>query len=132
AAGGAAVGSIVPESGAPVFVCGWSFGANVALREAVDDERVGAAALVGMPLGDAALSLPPLPDRERLRSFGRPLLLLAGEADPFCQVPDLKALARNLPESVVEIIPNTDHFFWRREGEAAGMVGSFAERSLFG
>src|SRR2546428_13951106 len=36
----AAIGSAVLVSGGRVFVCGWSFGAHVALREAVDDDRV--------------------------------------------------------------------------------------------
>jgi len=128
----AAVGTAAQVDGDRVFVCGWSFGAHVALREAVDDDRVGALTLVGLPLGESALDLPPLPDRQWLRSFDRPVLLLAGEADPFCPIPELKALAKRLPGSSVRVLPDTDHFFWRREREAAGIVGQFAEQSLPG
>jgi pimeloyl-ACP methyl ester carboxylesterase len=101
----------------------------VALREAVDDERVGGLALIGIPLGEPRFDLPPLPDlpgRERLRTYGRPVLLLAGEADPFCPVPDLQRLGRHLANARVEIVPGTDHFFWKREREAAAIVGGFA------
>ena len=37
-------------AGRPTIVCGWSFGAGVALREALVDERVAALALIGLPL----------------------------------------------------------------------------------
>ena len=72
------------------------------------------------------------PDRDRLRGFDRPVLLLAGAADPFCPLPDLRALGRKLPNATLEIVKQTDHFFWRREPEAAEIVGAFAEANLFG
>lgn len=125
----AAVGRAGEGASGPTFVCGWSFGANVALREAVDDERVEGLALIGIPLGEPRPDLPELPDlpsRERLRSYGRPVLLLAGEADPFCPVPELRSLGRHLGNARVEIVPGTDHFFWKREREAADIVGEFA------
>jgi uncharacterized protein len=128
----AAVGHMLEQARGPVFVCGWSFGASVALRLALQDERVGAVAGLGMPLGDSGLDLPPLPAREVLARFGRPVLLMAGEADPFCPIPDLKSLGRALPASEVAVVRGTDHFFWHREKEAARLVGEFAERALFG
>ncbi len=133
----AAVGDAARVAPGPVLVAGWSFGAHVALREAVGegadgpgDERVGALALVGMPLGDADPDLPPLPPTARLATFERPALLLAGEADPFCPIPDLRGLARRLPGASVHVVPGTDHFFWKREREAAAEIGEFAERVL--
>ena len=42
---------------------GWSFGASVTLRAALDDRRVRAVALVGMPLRPNDLTLPPYPER---------------------------------------------------------------------
>jgi uncharacterized protein len=128
----AAVGRALREAPGPAFVTGWSFGAHVALREAVDDDRVGALALVGLPLDETSAQLPPLPSRERLRAFDRPVLLLAGEADPFCPLPELKALGRKLARASVEIVKGTDHFLWRREREAAATIGAFAEASLKG
>lgn len=125
----AAVGRAQAEQDGPVFVCGWSFGAHTALREALDDERVGSLALIGLPLGETRGAFPDLPDRDRLGAFDRPLLLVAGEADPFCPVPELKALGRRLSRARVEILPGTDHFFWRREQEVARLAASFAEET---
>jgi alpha/beta superfamily hydrolase len=132
----AAVGRAGAEapSDAPTFVVGWSFGANVALREAVDDERVSALALIGLPLAETFLDLPPLPPlpgRDRLKAFRRPVLLLVGAADPFCPVPELKSFGRRFPSATVEVVDGTDHFLWKREREAARIVGSFATRVLF-
>jgi alpha/beta superfamily hydrolase len=126
----AAIARAREEVAERAFVCGWSFGAHTALREALDDDRVGALALIGLPLGETRDTVPDLPDRERLGHFDRPVLLLAGEADPFCPVPDLKGLGHRLPRARVEIVPGTDHFFWKREREAARIVADFAEESL--
>jgi pimeloyl-ACP methyl ester carboxylesterase len=110
-----------------ILACGWSFGANTALRTAFQDPRIGALALIGMPLAESSLDLPALPGRMELQGFDRPVLLLVGEADPFCPLPDLRSLARKLPNATVQVIPGTDHFFWKREREAAEAVGAFAE-----
>jgi len=128
----AAVGFVREQTDGPTFMCGWSFGANVALREAMQDERAAALALIGLPLGETGAQLPPLGDRVGLRSFDLPVLLLAGEADPFCPVPELRSLGRRLGRATVHIVRQTDHFFWHREREAARLVGDFAEAALFG
>lgn len=126
----AAVGRVREEADGPTLVAGWSFGGNVALREAVEDERVGALALVGFPVNDP-LGLPDPPDRETLAVFDRPVLFVSGEADQFSPVPDLQRLARKLPRGEVEVVADTDHFFWKREREVAKLIGDFVERSLF-
>src|SRR5439155_6172568 len=105
----------------------WSFGANVALREAAEDDRVGALALIGIPLGDTVMTLPALPDRRQLRSFRRPVLLVVGAADQFSPLPEVRSLARRIPGAEVEILPDTDHFFWHREREVADRSGPFAD-----
>jgi hypothetical protein len=115
----------------PAFVCGWSFGANVALRLGARDDAVAASAVVGIPLGEAGLDLPPLPSRDELAAMAGPVLLLAGEADPFCPVPELRSLARRIPGAETVVLPDTDHFFWRREKEAAATIGGFASRAMF-
>lgn len=128
----AAVGfarSQVPDD-LPTLLVGWSFGASVALREALDDRRVAAVALVGMPLHPKDLSLPPLPDPADLRAMRRPALLLAGEHDAFCPVEPLRAYAQGFPNVTVTVLPGTDHYFWRRERDAAEAIGAFAERAL--
>jgi len=128
----AAIGVARDRAPGRTFVVGWSFGANVALREAVDDDRVGGLALLGLPLGESSLDVPELPAREVLRGSDRPVLLLVGEADPFAPVPEVRALGRRLARATVEVVPGTDHFFWKREREAAALVGRFAEETVAG
>lgn len=125
-----AITRVREATGGPTVVCGWSFGAHVALREAITDERVAALALIGIPLGESGTDLPAIPGRAALRRFTRPVLLLAGEGDTFCQAPDLETLARQLPRSEVAIVRGTDHFLWRREREAAELIGAFSDETL--
>ena len=126
----AAVSLARSEADGPLFVCGWSFGANVALRSAVRDPRIDGLALIGFPLSESSLDLPPLPDDDELSAFRRPVLLLAGDADQYCPVPELEWLARRLPDATVEIVAGADHYFGKREREAADIVAGFAERLL--
>ena len=128
----AAIGRVREESQGPTLVCGWSFGASVALREAVDDERVGALAVLGFPLvSSLPLGMAPLPEPAQLSRFGRPVLFVSGDADPYSPVSELRELAARFDDATVEIMSGTDHFFPKREREAAALVGSFAERRLF-
>ncbi len=127
----AAIGRVRDEAEGPTVVAGWSFGGNVALREAMEDDRVAALALIGFPVNDP-LGLPEPPDRETLAACDRPVLFLSGEADQFSPVPDLRRLARRLPLGEVVILPDTDHFLWKREREAAQIVGDFFERTVLG
>ena len=127
----AAIGRVRQESEGPTIVCGWSFGAVVALLEALTDDRVSALALIAPPLDPGDIDVPPVPSTSELKLFRRPTLLLAGEGDIYCPRPRLESLGRAMPDAEVVILPGTDHFLWRREKEAAGAVGAFAER-VFG
>lgn len=122
----AAVSRGLQESDGPAFVCGWSFGAHVALRACVEDERVARLALIGLPLAGADPALPALPGGERLGGFDRPALLLAGEDDPYCPTSELTALSELLPHSRVEVVPGADHYLHQHERDAAAIVGRFA------
>jgi alpha/beta superfamily hydrolase len=128
----AAIGEIRASVGdaLPTLVVGWSFGASVALREAIDDRRVAALALVGLPLVPGDLALPPLPDATDLRLLRRPALLLAGEHDEYAPGDALRAYGDAFPNARTEIVAGTDHYFWRREREAAAIVGDFADDAL--
>jgi alpha/beta superfamily hydrolase len=126
----AAIARVREAADGPTLVCGWSFGANVALREAVQDERVAAMALVGLPLGESAVDLPDLPSASELRAFGKPVLLASGQGDTISPRPELETLARRLPRAEVAIVPGTDHFFWHREKELAGRIADFADQVL--
>jgi alpha/beta superfamily hydrolase len=129
----AAVGRAREATGAEApstFLVGWSFGASVALREALDDARVDALAMVGIPLRPEDVEMPPLPERTDLRLFARPALLLAGEHDRYAPPDELRAYAARFPRAETVVLEGTDHFFWRREKEAAAIVGDFADRML--
>jgi len=125
----AAIERIRTESDGPTFVAGWSFGANVALREALDDERVAALALIGFPITHD-LDMPATPAMSELRVFRRPVLLLSGENDVYSRPDDVRALASSFPDARAEVVPGTDHHLWRHERDAATIVGGFAEDAL--
>jgi len=126
----AAIGLVRERASGETIVCGWSFGATVALREAVTDDRASALALVGLPLAPAAVEVPPPPEDAELRTLRRPVLLVAGDADAYCPAPSLGELGRTLPSGEVVLLAGTDHFLWRREREAAAIIGAFATRVL--
>ena len=129
----AALGVAQREAPGPVFVAGWSFGAHVALRLAIADRRVGAAALLGFPSApDRAVQLPPLPPDDELARMDRPVLFVAGDADPYCPIPELRELARRLSKASVAVIKGTGHFFPKRERDAAAIVGRFAGQTILG
>jgi alpha/beta superfamily hydrolase len=118
----------VPDG--PMVLSGWSFGANVALREAIQDDRPAALVLYGMPLRPNDLSLPRLPEPPLLRTFRRPVLLIAGEGDAYCPPEEVRAFAAEFSDASLVLLEGTDHFLWRREREAASFAGSFVERVL--
>jgi alpha/beta superfamily hydrolase len=114
----------------PTVLVGWSFGANVGLREALDDDRPGALALIGFPLRPGDVQVPPAPATTELGTLLRPVLFLAGDGDTFCPPDELRGYAAGLPNATVHILEGTDHYLWRREREAAAIVGRFADAAL--
>ena len=123
----AAITRVGEEAEGPTVACGWSFGANVAVREALDDDRVAALALIGLPL-EHDLDIPPMPSPSELRTLDRPVLLLSGENDEYSPADRLAEVREALPRAEVAIVPGTDHYLWRREKEAAAIIGEFAGR----
>jgi alpha/beta superfamily hydrolase len=123
----AAITRVREESERPTIVCGWSFGANVAVREALDDARVAALALIGLPL-EHELDIPPMPSPSELRTLDRPVLLLSGENDEYSPSDRLMEVRVALRRGELAIVSGTDHYLWRREREAAATIGEFAGR----
>lgn len=127
----AAIGRVREEAPErPTVMCGWSFGASVALREALDDSRIAALALVGMPLRPDDPTLPPLPHPVELRGLRRPVLVLAGDNDEYCPTVEAQAFTDSLPDGRLHLIDGADHYLWRREREAAEVVGGFVDEVL--
>ena len=90
--------------GAPITLVGYSFGARVGLEAAGGDPRVHRLVAIGLPL-----TLGPF---DFLRSFGKPLLLIQGEADELGPVPALERLAEEIgPAARLVVVPRADHLF---------------------
>jgi alpha/beta superfamily hydrolase len=119
---------VAPER--PTVLLGWYFGANVALRTALDQTDVEALVMIGIPLRPKDLTLPPLPGPSELLLFHRPALVLCGDNDEYCPVADADAFTRGFPDGRLEVVEGTDHFLWRHEKEAATIVGDFVEAAL--
>jgi alpha/beta superfamily hydrolase len=126
----AAVDRVRREVDGPTVLVGWSFGAVMAVRHAVGDPRVAALVLVGVPVGEASIIPFPIPTRGELSSLRARTLLAAGAADQLCPVPEMRMMAGRMPSAEVLVLPDTDHFFWRRERELAERVGTFVDRAL--
>jgi uncharacterized protein len=126
----AALDRVREEIVGPSVVAGVSFGADVALRLALEDDRVAALALVGFV--EEYAERPEFPPKERLASLERPVLFLSGERDRFSTPEAIRALAARLPNAQTAILEDADHLFFRREREAAAVVGAFAERAIRG
>jgi alpha/beta superfamily hydrolase len=122
------------EAPGPTLLCGWSFGARVALRVAVEEERVAALALVAMSARDPADSdivVPDLPPVEARRRWNWPVLALVGGSDPYCPVREVERLVQTLPGGSLQVMANADHYFAGREREAALAIVDFVRRALF-
>jgi alpha/beta superfamily hydrolase len=122
----AALDRVREEVEGPSVVAGVSFGADVALRLGLEDDRVAGLALIGFV--PEYTTRPDFPVEERLAAFERPVLFVSGSRDKFSSPEDLRALAFRMPNAEAVILDDADHLFWRREREAAAVVGVFAER----
>jgi alpha/beta superfamily hydrolase len=123
----AAVDRVRQEAPGPTVMAGWSFGAWVAFRHAVSDRRVPALVLLGIPLGEFRSDRRPLPSLAELEELPIPVLLVAGDQDPYCPARDLRNLAGWIPRGEVLMVPGADHFFGRREREVAELIGNWVD-----
>lgn len=122
---------------ARVAATGYSFGAWVALTEAVGDPRVRAVAAVGLAPwrldGDVS---EPVDSRVQfaagyLQSLTRPRLFIAGDRDPIAPAAALRTLVSHLPPPVtLHVLPGADHSFALHERHVAGLIARFL-RELF-
>jgi uncharacterized protein len=99
-----------------VFVIGYSFGAAVGLQAALDDDRV--TAMVGIALPTAMDPCAFLIDNKK------PLLLIAGSQDEFCDTEAIRPFIKN-PADRLEIIPGADHFFLGHETRLGELTLAF-------
>jgi alpha/beta superfamily hydrolase len=128
----AAVDRVREEAAGPTVVVGWSFGASVALRHSLADDRVAALVLVGLPLGESSGLLPAISGPGGLERFRTPVLLVAGDDDEICPVDSLRNVASRLPRAWTLVVPGGGHYFSRREREIAERIGEWVDRALSG
>ncbi len=106
---------------ARIGLCGYSFGADVALQVAARDEQVKALALVS----------PILSRPSPIESYVKPKLLLWGSQDLVLPAADLKSFTEELPEpKQYEVIPMADHSWWGYEDKVATKVAAFFADTL--
>ena len=92
---------------APLYALGFSFGAWIALKLAVEEARVSAVVALGTPVDWAAL--------DALIPGTKPRLFIHGEDDQFCDPVALtRAFTRFAPPKRLEWISGADHFFTNR------------------
>lgn len=106
-----------------VGICGYSFGAGVAL---------GVAARSGLPRAVAVVGCPAsvLQDVD-LRSIRLAKLLVSGTRDPFAPADQVKELAARLADpKEVHPLEGADHFLVGREAHVGELAGEFFARWL--
>lgn len=95
----------------PVAVCGYSFGALMAMRAAGDDTLpITAAIAIGLPTVIAQ------DNPERVAHLARglaaaPWLLVAGDKDQFCDLAVLQRWAADAPRATPTVLPGIGHFY---------------------
>ena len=105
-----------------IGLAGYSFGAEVVLSVAPQEERVQAVAAISPALPATS---PPL------RSYVKRKFLVVGGADTFIPAERFLRLVNELSEPKEhKVIPGADHFWIGHEGEMAKGVASFFSRVL--
>ena len=106
-----------------VFLVGYSFGAWVGLRAALTLNAFQAAAAIAPPCG--------MFDFTFLQKINFPILLVSGNEDSFCNQKELDNVFNNISSTKKKLaMPQSDHFFFGREGEVGEEVKRFFSRCL--
>ena len=102
-------------------LCGYSFGAGVALEVAVRNDQVRALALIS----------PILSHPSPIERYNKPKLLLWGDRDLALPSAELERFTDKLPEPKhYEVVAGPDHFWWGYEDIVASRVATFFTDTL--
>lgn len=105
-------------------VVGYSFGAQVTISVATQLEGIKAVALISPPFSRAAVFT-------SFQKFDKPKLIITGGRDSFFRVDEVKGMTEKLNNPKrLEIVSDTDHFWWNREQIAARKVTDFMLENL--
>jgi uncharacterized protein len=102
--------------GVPLWLVGYSFGADVALG--VDDPRAAGWVAVAPPLRFGGTPVPGQGDP-------RPVLVLVPEHDSYSPPERTRAATASWPSVTVEVVPMADHFLAGAAGTVAAAVTSW-------
>jgi hypothetical protein len=104
-------------------LCGYSFGAGVALRAATGNAGLKALALVSLPLDGM--------EGAAISGFAGPKLLVSGDADPYSYAGELEGLLRGVPGVAEwEGVSGADHFWGGYEGMLGSRISRFFSQHL--
>lgn len=109
---------------ARIGLCGYSFGAGVALTMASKLKKVRALAAISPPLF--------IPGLEQLENFAGPKFFIGGSEDSLFSAQELSRFVESLPEPAeYEIVREADHFWLGQERKAAKKVADFFARVFY-
>jgi len=104
-----------------IGLAGYSFGAAITARTAVQDKRVMAIALISPPISFI--------DWDKLNVYSGPQLLVCGTEDPFGPAHKVEhVIDTSSGSKKLVAVPAADHFWWGHEEEVFDTVGSFFAR----
>lgn len=129
-----AVERVIDETGAEtcLMLVGWSFGAHVALRSALDDERVDGWVGVGLLADDGDFELPPLAV-DRLGEWRARKLFLHGSRDQFTSLDQLRPIVEAAAQPKdLHVVDGGDHFLAEHGDVLAAEVRRFGRVLLGG
>jgi hypothetical protein len=105
--------------GLPLVLGGFSFGASMAMRVGVADERARGLFALGFPLSLT-------PDTPFLAQCRKPRLFVQGGEDPFGSASEIREVVTPLPEPKrLVILEGADHFFTGRLGELEQIIADW-------
>jgi alpha/beta superfamily hydrolase len=117
----------------PLIFAGFSFGAAIGLRAAVDDARVRALIAAGTPVAPVAADTeePRVYTFDFLANCRKPKLFISGARDQFGPRAKLEALVASVPEpKKLVVIEGADHFFEGRLRELREGIESWVRESF--
>lgn len=101
-----------------IGLAGYSFGANVALPVALQDEQVNLLALVSPPLSDSGW--------KQLKGYSKPKFLIIGNHDFVMPLQQFQQHIKDVPEpKQCQVISGADHFWHGYEEEVGQKVTQF-------
>ncbi len=107
----AAIDHLATSTGLPVWLVGWSFGADVSLQ--VVDPRVAGWVCIAAPLRTVSTDLMLAADDPR------PIHLMVAEHDQFTTPEQIAESSAGWVNTRTQVIPGTDHFLAGRLGAVA-------------